>query len=89
MSGMDIGERAVRPRRAVAAAGLTGLVILAWARFSLSRSGWAAILLGVLVIVARRRPIRAQSRHPGAWRAGLCLGAVGGLTVALVVALKV
>ncbi len=90
MSGMEIGERVVSPRRMAAAAWLSGLAVLAWVRFSLSRfdGGWGEALLGVLAIVAVGVPL-ALNRSTRDLGTGACLGALGGLTLAVVVALLV
>ena len=90
MSGMDTRERAVSPRRAAAAAWLSALAVVLWARFSLSRyeASWTVILIGVVAIVAFGVPLalKDSTRDLGA---GLCIGAVGGLIVSAVVALLV
>ena len=90
MSCMETGERAVSPRRMAAMAWLTTLAVLAWVRFSLSQfdGGWGSALLGVLTIVAVGVPLVLirGTREVGA---GLCVGALGGLILAGVVALAV
>ena len=90
MCDMDVGERAVSPRRAGAAAWLSVLVVLAWVRFSLSQfdGGWGAALLGVLAIMAVGLPL-ALNRRTRDVGTGVCAGALGGLTLAVVVALAV
>ena len=90
MSGMEIGERAVSPRRMAAAAWLSVLVVLAWVRFSLSRfdGGWGEALLGVLALGAVGVPL-ALNRGTRDLGTGVCLGALGGLTLAALVALLV
>jgi hypothetical protein len=84
---MSSGEPVVSPRRAAAAAWISALVTLAWARFSLVRfeGGWAEILVGVLALVAFGLPLALQ-RSTRDLGIGVCIGAVVGLVVAALVA---
>ena len=90
MCGMEVGERAVSPRRMAAAAWLTALAVLVWVRFSLYQfdGGWGEALLGVLALVVVGVPL-AFNRGTREVGTGLCVGALGGLILAGVVALAV
>ena len=77
----------VSPRRTAAAAWLSTLLTLVWATFSLNRfeNGWALVLVAVLALVAFGLPMALQ-RSTRDLGVGICLGAVGGLVIAALVA---